>query len=267
MSEVIALISELEEQTRRAPVELAVCVAIVAMVGIMLSPAVSQSGATSEALSNGNSISTISPVTPLSPTSTVGPPAASPPVSSAATGVGPIPTYSPPTTPTPGPHPAAWGPSGEPPGALAAYESITGSDGGHSQPSATSCDGIWPYDGQGGYTNWSCYGHDEPGIEFYSPEPGSGGNVTWNVTLPIDRSATQNQSSLYVAIWFGMTLSAPGAWMNQCFLELQFYPDETYYNGGGTSNPQVTVNGMWIAYAVAWQIDLSNDGEDSCFSE
>jgi hypothetical protein len=264
---VIALISVHEEQTRRTPVELAVCVAIVAMVGIMLSPAVNQSGATSGALSNGNSGSTFSPVTPPSATSTVGPPAASPPVSSAAAGVGSIPTYSPPTAPTPGPHPAAWGPSGEPPGALAAYESITGLDGGHPRPSATSCDGIWPYDGQGGYTNWSCYGHDEPGIEFYSPEPGSGGNVTWNVTLPIDRSATQNQSSLYVAIWFGMTLSAPGAWMNQCFLELQFYPDETYYNGGGTSNPQVTVNGMWIAYAVAWQIDLSNDGEDSCFSE
>ncbi|HZY91396.1 MAG TPA: hypothetical protein VFG07_01275, partial [Thermoplasmata archaeon] len=71
-----------------------------------------------------------------------------------------------------------------------------------------SCFGIWPPGGQEYYAN-GCYGHDEPGIQFYSTLPGSGGNVTWNVTLPIGRNSSATQSDLYTAIWFGMTLSDP----------------------------------------------------------
>jgi hypothetical protein len=133
------------------------------------------------------------------------------------------------------------------------------------------CAGVWPGfpsasgSPQGTYAS-ECYGHDEPGIDFYSTLPGSGGNVSWNVTLPTDRSPTLNQSNLYSAIWFGMTLSDPAAWMDQCFLELQFYPDQTFYNPGPLF-PNDTVNGAWIGAAVAWQIQASTGFENPCFYE
>ncbi|MCI4365988.1 MAG: hypothetical protein L3K10_08060 [Thermoplasmata archaeon] len=171
----------------------------------------------------------------------------------------------------PGPHPPSWGQTGLPPGGEAALPQ-------HTAPSASSssqswlnrfCAGLWP----GGPTDWAqyyyegnCYGHDEPGINFYSNQPGSGGNVSWNVTLPVDRSPTHNQSSLYSAIWFGMTLSDPLGWLGQCFLELQFYPDQTWYNPGPLY-PNATVNGAWIAAAVAWQIESATGFEDPCFYE
>ncbi|MDE1835140.1 MAG: Ig-like domain-containing protein, partial [Euryarchaeota archaeon] len=120
------------------------------------------------------------------------------------------------------------------------------------------CYGLWPSSGQSSYQN-GCYGHDEPGIEPYSDLPGSEGNVTWNVTLPTDVSQTLNQSNLYAAIWFGMTLNDPFAWMGQCFLELQFYPDSSW------NNPALSINGSWAGAAVAWQIDNSNGTEDPCF--
>jgi hypothetical protein len=125
------------------------------------------------------------------------------------------------------------------------------------------CDGLWPINNaaggaQGAYIP-GCYGHDEPAVNPYSNLPGSGGNVTWNITLPIDRSATQNQSDLYAAIWFGLTLHDPQGWMSQCFLELQFYPDSSFYV------PTGTVAGQWVAAAVGWQIDLANGFEDPCY--
>ena len=133
------------------------------------------------------------------------------------------------------------------------------------------CAGVWPGfptlsgNPQGTYAS-GCYGHDEPGVQFYSTLPGSGGNVSWNVTLPTDRTPTENQSNLYSAIWFGMTLADPAAWMDQCFLELQFYPDQTFYNPGPMF-PNITVNGAWIGAAVAWQIEASNGFENPCFYE
>ncbi len=140
------------------------------------------------------------------------------------------------------------------------------SDNGWGSPYYQNCFGVWPSSGQQSLYENGCYGHDEPNLNFYSPIAGSGGNVTWNVTLPVDRSATQNQSSLYSAIWFGMTLTAPPAWMNQCFLELQFYPDQSWYNPNA-SRPGLTnytVNGNWIGAVVAWQIDINNS-ENPCF--
>ena len=170
-----------------------------------------------------------------------------------------------------GPSPPAWGPLGLPPGAEALSTAL-----GHSPAGARAspewqnrfCAGLWPYtsdllDPQSVYAS-GCYGHDEPGIQFYSPLPGSGGNVSWDVTLPVDRSPTQNQSDLYDAIWFGMTLTDPLGWMHQCFLELQFYPDQLWVNPG-PSYPNWTVNGKWIGAAVAWQLEASNWTEDPCF--
>lgn len=182
----------------------------------------------------------------------------------------------------PGPRPASWGPSGSPPGweALQTRTATSGANGwgGGGAGNSTAgnwdnrfCAGVWPGfptlwgNPQGTYAS-GCYGHDEPGIQFYSTLPGSGGNVTWNVTLPTDRSPTLNQSNLYSAIWFGMTLSDPAAWMDQCFLELQFYPDQTFYNPGPLY-PNYTVNGAWIGAAVAWQIEASNGYENPCFYE
>jgi MYXO-CTERM domain-containing protein len=136
--------------------------------------------------------------------------------------------------PGPGPHPAA----------------------GTVPPS--NCFGIWP-SGWGGQSKYegSCYGADEPGIDPYSDLPGSGGNVTWHVTLPVDGGSSTWQDDLYSAIWFGLVLDAPGAWLNECFLELQFYPDQNPATGQALDT--------WDGAAVAWQIDLANGYEDACY--
>ena len=182
----------------------------------------------------------------------------------------------------PGPRPGSWAVTGLPPGgeALAALEPRVGSaswgSGGGSGSSAVwqnrFCTGVWPSfsepgggSPQGAYAS-GCYGHDEPGINFYSTLPGSGGNVSWNFSLPVDRSPTLNQSSDYVAIWLGMTLDDPYAWMDQSFLELQFYPDQTFYNPGPLY-PNLTVNGAWVAAAVVWQIQASTGAENPAFYE
>jgi hypothetical protein len=169
--------------------------------------------------------------------------------------------------------PQSWGGAKAPPGAPVptvlqnAVNSAAKSGNWQQENSLLSnwCDGLWPANTAPGGAQAlylaGCYGHDEPGLDPYSNLPGSGGNVTWNVTLPVDRSATQNQSNLYAAIWFGMTLSDPQGWMNQCFLELQFYPDSSF------NVPVGTVAGQWVGAAVAWQIDLANGFEDPCFYE
>ncbi|MCI4327643.1 MAG: hypothetical protein L3K16_08460 [Thermoplasmata archaeon] len=160
-----------------------------------------------------------------------------------------------------GPHPASWG-GPTPPGAPTPELPQPGSGGwwgGDQSDLNDRCAGVWPsVAGQSQYYG-SCYGHDEPGIDPYSALPGSGGNVTWNLQLPVDRSPTANQSSLYIAIWFGMTLTDPYAWMDQCFLELQFYPDSSW------SNPTGTVDGVWDGAAVAWQIQASTGFETPCY--
>ncbi|MCI4373074.1 MAG: hypothetical protein L3K02_05470 [Thermoplasmata archaeon] len=120
-----------------------------------------------------------------------------------------------------------------------------------------TCVGKWPAGGQSFYTN-SCIGHDEPAINPFSDLPGSGGNVSWNVSLPVDGGASHNQSDVYIAIWFGMNLYDPYGYDGQCFLELQMYPDTNAAGG-------VQV-GVWSAFAVAWQIQLSNGFEDPCFA-
>ncbi|HEV8049995.1 MAG TPA: hypothetical protein VGP88_05330, partial [Thermoplasmata archaeon] len=116
--------------------------------------------------------------------------------------------------PPPAHIPSAWGPSARPPGAPVPSSA--------SVPPA--CVGKWPFGGQSVYAN-SCLGHDEPAINPYSDLPGSGGNVSWNVDLPVDAGPALNQSDLYIAIWFGMNLLDPYGYNGQCFLELQMYPD------------------------------------------
>ncbi len=132
---------------------------------------------------------------------------------------------------------------------------------GASAPLLGRCLGVWaPSVGQAAYRP-GCSGHDEPAISFYSDQPGSAGNLTWNVTLPVDRSPAANQSDLYSAAWFGMTLSAPGALLDQCYLEIQLYPDFSW------ASPNSTVYGSWGGSAVAWQIDPATGYETPCFAE
>ncbi|HZY70244.1 MAG TPA: hypothetical protein VFF67_04615 [Thermoplasmata archaeon] len=161
-------------------------------------------------------------------------------------------------------YPAAWGPHHIPPGipvpshSRAALSVGRSSSWGAPYPYVDgTCFGRWSAGGQWAYAN-GCYGHDEPGLEPFSNLPGSGGNVTWNVTLPVDRSPSQNQSDLYTAVWFGMNLADPYGYDGQCFLELQLYPDT---NGNFTQQA-----GVWSAFAVAWQIELANGFEDPCFA-
>jgi hypothetical protein len=96
-------------------------------------------------------------------------------------------------------------------------------------------------------------GHDEPSTLFYSPRPGAGNRMTYQVTLPKDPGGAFNQTKsynfeLHPAFWFGMamcdTFSYPET-VNTCkpdsdsnavdvrtstqhpgtaFMELQFYP-------------------------------------------
>jgi hypothetical protein len=163
--------------------------------------------------------------------------------------------------------PQSWGGSPIPPGApTPVLASARTSSGQISTPSSSWsaylqnwCAGLWPSSNNQNVYYPGCYGHDEPGIQGYSDLNGSGGNVTWNVTLPVDRSNVDNQSDIYVAIWFGMSLSDPYAWMDQCFLELQFYPDSTW------GAPSYFQNGIWAGAAVAWQIQASTGAEDPCF--
>ena len=169
--------------------------------------------------------------------------------------------------PAPAHVPAAWGGLRVPPGAPipstpAGYSGSTfynqWSNAGAYPYGFGTCVGKWPSGGQSFYSN-GCIGHDEPAINPFSDLPGSRGNVSWNVSLPIDASPTHNQSDLYAAIWFGMDLYDPYGYNGQCFLELQLYPDT---NGAGFPQP-----GVWGAFIVAWQIELSTGFEDPCIAE
>ena len=170
--------------------------------------------------------------------------------------------------------PAAWGGADHPPGAevldglrgpgpggspAAAVPAAAGAGwGSNTSDPLGQCFGIWP--DQGGQSTYAdnCYGHDEPGIQFYSTLPGSGGNTTWNITLPRARSISDPQLDLYTAIWFGATFTDPYAWLHECFLELQFYPDSSWSSSS-------IVPGNWVGAAVAWQIESLTGYEDACF--
>lgn len=104
-----------------------------------------------------------------------------------------------------------------------------------------------------------CYGYDSASIGFYSTLPGSGGNASWALTLPIDAAVDQNQSSLYAAMWIGVTVRSPSAWLGQCELELQLYPDSSW------AQPTTTVPGAWSAALVGWQVSSNRSVESLCF--
>src|SRR5689334_19834029 len=104
------------------------------------------------------------------------------------------------------------------------------------------------------YDNGHYIGHDEPDLTFLSDRPGSGNDVTWNETLPMDPTADPTVDTpgsdvthwfeLSIAPWFSMALCNPRSYpLAACkpesdtnaphggsqgggssFLEVQFYP-------------------------------------------
>lgn len=158
--------------------------------------------------------------------------------------------------------PHAWHGLGAPPGAEVLDALGAGAhpsaDGGTWGDLAQWCYGIFPSrEGQAAYLP-GCYGADEPGITGYSALPGSGGNVTWTTTLPIGTSDGAMQSDLYSAVWYGMPLTDPYAWLDVCFLELQLYPDSSWTSSGTALNE-------WVGAAVGWQLQASSFEENPCY--
>ncbi|HEV8050356.1 MAG TPA: hypothetical protein VGP88_07160, partial [Thermoplasmata archaeon] len=132
--------------------------------------------------------------------------------------------------------------------------------GGPSSP----CDGPYPaFAGIGPYPA-GCVGRDQAIAGFYSDLPGGAGNVSVQLTLPIDRSPTANQSDLYRAIWLGVVLNDPNAWMSQCFLEVRFQPDSAW---GAPSNGAATTPNNWTGVVVGYEIDPTTSQQQACFDQ
>ncbi|HZY69787.1 MAG TPA: hypothetical protein VFF67_02260 [Thermoplasmata archaeon] len=110
----------------------------------------------------------------------------------------------------------------------------------------------------------SCFAYDEASMSFYSTVAGGGGNVTWTVILPTDAGATHNQSDLYSAVWFGLPAVAPTGWLDECYIELQLYPDASWF-APGPGHPSATVAGNWVGQVVGWEISTATGSEDVCF--
>ncbi|MHB2022455.1 MAG: hypothetical protein ACYCO3_03865 [Mycobacteriales bacterium] len=77
------------------------------------------------------------------------------------------------------------------------------------------------------YDNGRYIGHDEPDMTFLSSKAGSGNNVTWNETLPIDPTAAPTVGTpgsdvthwfeLSIAPWFSMAMCDPNSYpLNPC---------------------------------------------------
>jgi hypothetical protein len=92
-----------------------------------------------------------------------------------------------------------------------------------------------------GYDNGHYIGHDEPSIGFNSTAHGSGHNVQWDITLPVDKKLPAVQTfENYPTFWFSMALCDPRSFPNgackpdsdentpsqagSALLELQLYP-------------------------------------------
>jgi hypothetical protein len=129
---------------------------------------------------------------------------------------------------------------------------------------ATPCDGPWPaFAGLGPFPA-GCVGRDQAVAGFYSNLPNAAGNVSLQLTLPIDRSPTANQSDLYRAIWVGLVLSDPNSWMSQCLLEIRFQPDSAWTLPSG--GPATSTNN-WTGSVVGYETDATSSTESACFQQ
>ena len=73
------------------------------------------------------------------------------------------------------------------------------------------------------YDNGQYIGHDEPDTTFLSNAPGSGNNVTWNLTLGRDPSAlpTDVRPGHDVSHWFELS---PAPWFSMALCDPNSYP-------------------------------------------
>jgi hypothetical protein len=73
------------------------------------------------------------------------------------------------------------------------------------------------------YDNGTYIGHDEPDMSFLSSRPGSGNNVTWAETLPVDPSATPTVAhpGRDVSHWFELS---PAPWYSMMMCDSYSYP-------------------------------------------
>jgi hypothetical protein len=73
------------------------------------------------------------------------------------------------------------------------------------------------------YDNGLYIGHDEPDMTFLSNQPGSGNNVTWTETIPLDPSAAPTDVSPGhdVSHWFELT---PAPWFSMALCDSNSYP-------------------------------------------
>jgi hypothetical protein len=124
------------------------------------------------------------------------------------------------------------------------------------------CDG--PYPAFAGLPPFpaGCVGRDQAIAGFYSNLAGGAGNVSLQLTLPVDRSPTANQSDLYRAIWVGLVLADPSAWMSQCFLEIRFQPDSSW-----TTTVPATAPDNWTGVVIGYETNSSTSREQACFEQ
>jgi hypothetical protein len=73
------------------------------------------------------------------------------------------------------------------------------------------------------FDNGNYIGHDEPDMTFLSNQPGSGNDVTWNETLPVDPSAapTVGMPGSDVSHWFELS---PAPWFSMAMCDPYSYP-------------------------------------------
>jgi hypothetical protein len=73
------------------------------------------------------------------------------------------------------------------------------------------------------YDNGHYIGHDEPDTTFLSTQPGSGGNVSWNLTLGKDPAGapTDKTPGSDVSNWFELS---PAPWLSMAICDSNSYP-------------------------------------------
>ncbi|MCI4327255.1 MAG: hypothetical protein L3K16_06450 [Thermoplasmata archaeon] len=129
---------------------------------------------------------------------------------------------------------------------------------------SSPCDGPYPsFAGLGPFPA-GCVGRDQAIAGFYSNVAGGGGNVSLQVTLPVDRSPTANQSDLYRAVWLGLVLTDPNAWMFQCFMEIRFQPDSSW---NGTGGGVATSPNNWTGVVVGYETNPTTEAQQACFDQ
>ncbi len=119
---------------------------------------------------------------------------------------------------------------------IAGLQHFCGTNGITCAEPATTWEELRGYDAavKAGAHIYGYIGHDEPAVEFYSNQPGSGNNVTYQLKLPKDPPTRPAQDGsggtfgfqLHPTFWFGMVMCDPNGSPN---------PDGAALDGHATS--------------------------------